>query len=78
MLDGRRGQDAVPEIEYVPRPSRDPAEHVFGLFEHPAWRAEKQRGIEIALHSAIETNLLPGDVNRNTPVHADDVAASLT
>src|SRR5258705_6652052 len=77
IFDRRGRQDAVPEIEDVPRPASDALQNVFGLVEHPPWRPEQQRRIEVALDRPVESDLLPRLVNRYSPVGADHVASSL-
>ena len=67
----------MPQVEDVPGPPADAIEDVLGLVEHPARRSQQQRRIEVALHGAIEADVLPRLVNRHAPVHADDVAARL-
>src|SRR5688500_12504528 len=77
VLDRSRGQDAVTQIEDVARPAVDAAQHVVGLLEHPRWRAEQQRGIQVSLYGVVAADSLPGLVDRNAPVHADDVATGV-
>ena len=49
VLDRRRRQDAVAEIEDVAGPSAGAAQHVVGRGEQAIERAEQQRRIEVAL-----------------------------
>src|SRR5512139_1513665 len=77
MFHRRGGKDPMPEVEDVSRPAADARQHVFGLLEHALGGAEQQRRIQVALDGTVEADLLPGLVDRNPPVGADDVAAGL-
>ena len=77
VLDRRRRQDAVTEVEDVARPAAGALEHVVGGREHPIERAEQQRRIEVALDRAIGADALPRLVERRAPVGADHVAAGV-
>ena len=61
----------------MPGAAGDAGENIVGAAEHPFRRAEQQGRIEIALHGAVVADALPGPVERNPPVNADDVAARL-
>ena len=75
VLDRRRGQNAVAQVEDVPRPSAGALEHFVGRGDDAIERAEQHRGIQVALDAAIEPDALPGFVERRAPVGADHVAA---
>src|SRR5258706_12350763 len=74
VLDGRRRQNAMTEVEDMPWTSAGASEDIFCLIEHSARRAEQERGVEIALHGAGEADLLPGLVSRDAPVATDPIA----
>ena len=48
---------------------------VLGGAQHAMARAEQERRIEVALDGVVGAELVPGDVDRQAPVDADDVAA---
>ena len=77
VLDRRRRQDAVSEIEDVARAAGGAAQHVARAGEQAIARAEQQRRIEIALDAAVVADALPRLVERDPPVGADHVAAGL-
>src|SRR5215470_17207030 len=68
-------QDAVSEVEDVPRTAAGSFEHVVDRFENAIERCEQHGGIEIALDGAIGADAIPGLVERRAPVDADDVAS---
>ena len=78
VLDRCGRQDAVTEIENVANAAGDASQYVVGLREHALHRAEQEGRIEIALDRAVVSDPLPRDVERDPPVHADDVAARCT
>src|SRR5205085_7791012 len=75
VLDGGCRQNAVTEIENVARSSAGTLQHIVGRGEHAIERREQKRGIEIALDRAVVSDTVPGFVERNPPVGANDVAA---
>src|SRR5712691_3524797 len=73
---GRRlGDDAVPEIEDVPRPAARAVEHLPDLATEDIARREQSSGIEVPLDSLAALKPGPGDVEGNAPVDADHVPA---
>ena len=59
VLDRRRGQNAVAEIEDVPRSSPGTFEDIIGRSENAIERAKQQRRIEVALDAAPRSDSLP-------------------
>ena len=59
VLDRRRRQDAVAQVEDVARPSAGARQHVVGRGEDAIERAEQQRRIEVALNRPIEADARP-------------------
>src|SRR5947207_5774794 len=78
VLDRRRRQNAVAQIEDVPRASAGLLEDLVGGGDDAIERAQEHGGIQVALDAAIEPDALPGFVERRAPVCADDVAPRLT
>src|SRR5687767_4918612 len=68
-------QDAVAEIEDVPRPAVRAREHVVGRGQRAIDRTQEDGGIEVALNRAIEADALPRFVERRPPVGADHLTA---
>src|SRR5687768_16446019 len=73
VLDRRRRQDAVSEVEDVSRTPADERKNVVGLREHPVGRPEQERGVEISLDGAVMANAVPRDIHRDTTVHPNHV-----
>ena len=61
------------QIEDVAGPSRGALQHVVRAGQHPLDRSEQQGRIEVALHGAIQSDALPGLVERHAPVNPDHV-----
>ena len=51
------------------------SQDVLGGAEHAMTRPEQERRVEVALDGVVRAELLPGHVERQAPVDADDVAA---
>src|SRR5881409_1721948 len=70
------GQHAVSEVEDVTRPPGGAGENVPHASLELGTRGEQGHGVQIPLDGtlAVRTQPLPGDVERNAPVHADHVA----
>src|SRR5438309_14103 len=66
------------EVEDMPEPSVRARQHVVGGGEDAIEWTEQERRVEIALDGAIGADALPRDVERRSPVGADDVAAGIT
>src|ERR1700682_4905467 len=75
VLDRRRGQDAVAEVEDVAGPAAGAREHVVGGRDDPLERTQQHCGLPVALNAAIEPDALPGFVERRAPVGANDIAS---
>src|SRR5450759_5661131 len=73
MLQWRRRQDPVPEIEDVARPAAGTAENVAGALAHKLRRPEEHRRIEVALDAAVVADPIPARVERHPPVQRYDV-----
>src|ERR1039457_725559 len=71
------GKNAVAEIKDVARASGGLAQNIFGSRFEFFPIGEEQHRIEIALDGAFETEAPPSGVERNTPVEADYLRASL-
>src|SRR4051794_11160916 len=78
VLDWGGRQDAVTKVEDVSRAASRTSENLFRLVEHATRRPEQERRVEVALHRAIESDLLPGLVDRHAPVDANHVATCFT
>src|SRR5438093_10885233 len=72
--DIRLGKHAVAEIEDVTGATARAREDVAHLARALAGGSQERRGVEIALDGAI-ADPRPRGVERNPPVHADDVTA---
>src|SRR6059036_284308 len=77
ILDVGLGQDAVAEIEDVTRSPRGATQDVARTLDHESGRSEQHGGVEIALHTALESKAAPTLVERNPPVEGNDVRAGL-
>src|SRR5207247_9822021 len=77
ILDAGLGQDAMAEIEDVTRSPRGTAQDVARTRDHERGRSEQHGGLEIALHTALESKAAPTRVERNPPVEGDDRRAGL-
>ncbi len=62
VIDRRRRQNAVTEIEDVPGASVCPFEHVVGAVQHAIERRQQKRRIEIALYRVVVADAIPGFV----------------
>src|SRR5438045_2882259 len=75
VLDGSVRQNAVAEVENVPRPTagalNDPASAVLDHGPGP----QQQRGIQVSLDGAVVTDYPPGIPKVDPPIEADHVAA---
>jgi hypothetical protein len=78
VLDGSGREDAVAEVEDVPGAPARSLQDVVGGAQQAMARPEEQRRIEVALHRPVRADLLPGDVERQPPVDADDVESAPT
>src|SRR5688500_845671 len=65
------------EVEDMTRAAGYACQHVVGLSEDALHGTEQERRIEIPLHRSIEAKPLPRGVDRNPPIHSNDVAARL-
>src|ERR1019366_1949587 len=74
VLERRRRQNAMAEIENVAVSSARARQHIVGRGEHAIERPEEKRWIEVALDPAIEADALPRFVERDAPVGADHIA----
>src|ERR1700674_357589 len=75
ILERRRWQHAMPEIEDVTRPSAGAAEHVTRAVADQLGRTEEHCRIEVALDTSIVTDSFPAVVQRNSPVERNDTRA---
>src|SRR6202171_1581782 len=73
VLERRRGQDPMPEVEDVTRPSAGTAEDVTRARAHEVGRPQQHRWIEVALDAAVMAAPLPAGVQRHSPVERHDV-----
>src|SRR5437762_13962320 len=78
VLERSGRQNAVTEIENVTGASARTGEHLVGGGEDAVERSEQQRRIEIALDAAVESDPLPGIVERCVPIGSGDVGACIT
>ena len=70
------GQDAVPKIKDMSRAAIGSIKNIIDLkFEFAPGRQQKN-GIQIPLDRSIVADAIPGLVNRQAPVDADDIAAA--
>ena len=77
IFDRCLGENAVAEVEDVPRPTSGTSEHVVGAFEHPIDRTQKECRVKVALDGAVVPDFVPRLVERDPPVGADDISPSL-
>src|SRR5450759_370728 len=75
ILQWRRRQDPVPEVEDVARPAAGTAENVAGALAHQLRRPEEHRRIEVALDPAVVAHPLPARVEGHPPVERHDVGS---
>ena len=77
VLERRGRQDAVPQVEDVPRASARAFEHIVGAGENAFERPEQPGRIEVALNGPVVPDPIPRVVQRDAPVSANDAAARL-
>src|SRR5207237_10826813 len=75
VIERRRGQYSVPEIEDVARTSACAAQHFVSSGEDTLDRAKQHRGIEVALNAVVVTDLRPRFIERLAPVNANHFAS---
>src|SRR5919204_903191 len=68
-------EDTVAKGENVTGPLPRPFQHVAHLLITFGAGREQRGGLEISLNRALVADLRPRRVQRNAPIHADDVAA---
>jgi hypothetical protein len=77
MLDRRRRQNAVAQVENMSIAAGSPVQDIF----HPAFnfmeRAIQCDRIQVPLHGAIVTDHGPCLIEMDAPINADDIASSL-
>src|SRR5215471_7919703 len=73
-----RWQDAVPEVEDVAGTAAGAFEDVVGRRENAVERTQQQCRVEVALDGPAGADTLPGVVEVNPPVGANDIAARRT
>src|SRR5262245_3161232 len=73
MIDRCLRQDAVPEVEDVSWSAAGALQDGGGAAPDVGRRGEQCHRIEIALHAAVVADGLPGGVEVEAPVDADDV-----
>src|SRR5262245_61999442 len=73
VLDRRRGENAMSQIEDVPWLPVRSLQHIVGCGQHAIERCQQDRGIQIALNGAIVPDALPRLIQWDAPVGADDI-----
>src|ERR1700730_1996825 len=76
IVEWRRRQHSVTEIENVTCPPGRTSKYVAGAFADQLRRAQQHGGIQVSLNAAIVTDPLPAGVKGYAPVERDDVRAS--
>src|SRR5262245_42452370 len=77
VLDRRHRQNAMAKVEDVPMPVGDTRQDVFGLAEHALRWTEQECRVEVALHTALESDSLPRGVDRDSPIDPNHVTTSV-
>ncbi len=75
MSGGVAGSTPWPRLKMCPGRRRRPAQHVGGVTLDLVGRPKQHRGVEVALNGDTVAELVPGAVEVDPPVEADDVAA---
>src|SRR5579872_5544873 len=75
VLQRRRWEDSMAQVEDVPRPSRRTPEYVLGALADELGGPEQDGRIEVALDPDAGADPLPAFVERNAPVQRNDVGA---
>src|SRR4030088_2686708 len=75
ILQWRRRQHSVPQVEDVAGSATCTAEYVVGALADQLWRTKQYGGLQVALDSAIVPDPFPTYVKRQPPVEGDDVRA---
>src|SRR5215210_3284611 len=75
VVERRAGEEAVAEVEDVAGPPARAAQDVGRLLLHDRGGAEEGGGVEVALDTEVAADPLPGDIERDAPVDADDRGA---
>src|SRR5438105_6021387 len=70
----RLRENAVPQVEDVPRASTGAREHGARLARADVERPDERSGLQVALDAEVRADPRPGLVERDPPVHADDIA----
>src|SRR5579875_2768061 len=73
VFQRRLGEDPVPKVEDMARPPASPAQHVLGAPPDQGGRPEEDGWVEIPLHTPVEADAAPTDVEGDAPVESDHV-----
>src|SRR3712207_6639915 len=75
VVERGAGEEAVAEVEDVAEPPARAAQDVGRLLLHDLGGAEEGGGVEVALDAEVVADPLPGDVEWDAPVDANDRGA---
>ena len=74
IVNGRRWEDSMPEIENMSRTPAGSFQNAAGFFENELPRSTKNRGVQISLDRVVFANGCPRVGEVHPPVHADDLS----